>query len=185
MPIINLQSILSEYENNLCDRVFKYELENNAVIEVVFYREQMCHLLGLQYVYPKNRKFLGMKGFEKIKSGKLTIDDLKKYNGKKTKFIKERLYNFGSVFDLMLNGDLIKFYQDRAYPPSLIDADFIIFKKDKAHILHLFLRQEQMNSTLYVPVSFVIKSLDDNNPDQFINNQEYKKILCRAIEKRA
>ena len=82
----------------------------------------------------------------------------------------------------MHDGQLIRFYQNRTYPSTNIQADFIIFQKETAHIVHLFLRKEQKNKDVYAPVSFVIKSIDDKTPEQFIKNQEYKQIVKRTIK---
>ena len=182
MQNVNLQDLLKDYESNLCDKIFEYELANGQNVQVSFYREQLCHLLGLQYVFEKNRRFLGMDGFEKIKNNEMTIEKLKKHNKVKYEFIKERLSNFEKIKQLMHDGQLIKFYQDRAYPPTNIQADFIIFQKETAHIVHLFLRKEQKDKDVYAPVSFVIKSIDDKTPEQFIKNQEYKQIVKRTIK---
>lgn len=185
MHEVDLQDLLKDYENNLCDRIFEYELSNSQIVQISFYREQLCHLLGIQYVFGHNRHFLGSEGFGKIKNGKLTTEKLKKHNKAKYEFIKERLYNFKEIKQLMENGQLIKFYCDRARPTTKIQADFIIFQEENAHIIHLFLRKEQKDKNVYAPVSFVIKSIDDKNANQFIANQEYKQIVRRTVKNKS
>lgn len=181
MQNVNLQEILKDYEDNLCDRLFEYELLNGQSIQVAFYREQMCHLLGLQYVFEHNHRYLGLYGFDRIKDGNITAEKMKKHNKEQYNFIKERLHNFEKIKQLMNEGEFIKFYQERANPSTKIQADFIIFQKESAHILHLFLRKEQRDKNIYAPVSFVIKSFDDRKPYQFIDKQEYKQIVKRTI----
>ena len=182
MQSVNLQDLLKDYEINLRDKVFEYELANGQIIQVSFYREELCHLLGIQYVFEKNRRYLGIEGFEKLKNGDITTEKLKKHNKVKYEFIKERLSNFEKITPLMNDGQLIKFYQDKVYPPTTIQADFIIFQKETAHILHLFLRKEQTDKNIYAPISFVVKSIDDKTPNQFIKSQEYKQIVKRTIK---
>ena len=50
----DLDEILDVYEMQLCNRIFRYQLNNKIDIEIVFYVENLCHLLGLQHVYGKN-----------------------------------------------------------------------------------------------------------------------------------
>ena len=75
----DLKELQGYYEQNLTDRIFRYTLANGVVIEISFYRESFCHLLGIQHV-TKNRRYIGKSGYERIYSGKLTIETLKLFN---------------------------------------------------------------------------------------------------------
>lgn len=59
---------------------------------------------------------------------------------------------------------------------SAIVADFVIYHNKKEYILHLFLRQENNKTNRYSPISFIVKSENDDNKEQYIVGQEYKKI---------
>ena len=59
---------------------------------------------------------------------------------------------------------------------STIVADFVIYHNKKEYILHLFLRQENSKTNQYSPISFIVKSENDDNKEQYIVGQEYKKI---------
>lgn len=183
MSKIDLQKLLIEYENSLCNKLFKYELSNNRTVEVVFYREQFCHLLGLQYVYDHDKHYLGESGYNKIKDGVITTDALISHNRKQYNYIKDRLFYFNEIFELMENGQLIRFYQDRAKPRTQITAEYLIIKDKKAYTLHLFLRKENIsaNNKQYAPVSFIIKSQKDDTKRQYIDRQEFKTIEKREI----
>ncbi|SFA96142.1 hypothetical protein SAMN05216587_104227 [Selenomonas ruminantium] len=50
----DLQDLQQYYEQTLCDKVFRYSLANGTLIDVIFYREAFCHLLGIQHI-TKNR----------------------------------------------------------------------------------------------------------------------------------
>lgn len=183
---IIIKDIFSEYENSLCDRVFAFELENGQNFNVAFFREQFCHLAGFQHVYGQNSKmFLGKNGCARIKSGKITAEKMKQYNKSGYNQIKERLKHFCLIPEIMENGYLLKFYQDRVKPRTKIQADFVLYTDRQACIVHLFLRKETLSekNCLYAPVSFVVKSADDDTAKQFIQNQEYKKILSRSVQK--
>lgn len=181
---MDLADIFKKYEADLCDRVFEYELKGNQIITLIFFREQFCHLLGLQHVYNNDRHYLGVNGLNKILNGKLTVKKLKSHDLKQYNFIKERIENFNLIEQIVNEEELIKFYRDRANPKTNIQADFIFYKENSVNILHLFLRQEKYGKDVYAPVSFVVKSMNDSNAKQFINNQEYKKIVERKVKKK-
>lgn len=183
MDKIDLQKLLIEYENNLCNKLFKYELSNNRTVEVMFYKEQFCHLLGLQYIYNNDKHYLGSNGYDKVKNGTVTTDSLIAHNRKKYNYIKERLYYFNEIAELMYNGQLIRFYQDRANPKTQISAEYLIIKDNKSYTLHLFLRKENASedNNQYAPISFVIKSENDSTRQQYINRQEFKTIVKKTI----
>lgn len=171
-----LDEILNFYETELCNRIFKYQLNNKIDIEIIFYIENLCHLLGLQHIYKKNKKYLGRSGYDKIKNGQLKRNNLKKHNKAAYNEIEIKLNLFDEILDMLKSGKLIKFYQYRTKPLSLIAADFIIFQDKKEYILHLFLKQENDKTNQYVPISFIVKSSNDKSKNQYISGQEYKKI---------
>ncbi|MCI5501635.1 MAG: PBECR4 domain-containing protein [Lachnospiraceae bacterium] len=176
-----LNELLDIYEIELCNRIFKYQLKNKIDIEIVFYKENFCHLLGLQHVYKKNKKYLGINGYNKIKNGQLKRSDLKKHNKAEYNKLEIRLDHFDEISNMLRNGHFIKFYQYRTKPLSMIVADFVIFQDKKEYILHLFLRQENSKTNQYSPVSFIVKSDNDRDKEQFIVGQEYKKIISFEI----
>ncbi len=71
-----LNQLLDIYEKELCNHIFKYQLNYKIDIEIAFYKENLCHLLGLQHIYGKNRKYLGINGYDKIKKNQLKRSDL-------------------------------------------------------------------------------------------------------------
>lgn len=176
-----LNELLDIYEIELCNRIFKYQLKNKIDIEIVFYKENFCHLLGLQHVYKKNKKYLGINGYNKIKNGQLKRSDLKKHNKAEYNKLEIRLDHFDEISNMLRNGHFRKFYQYRTKPLSMIVADFVIFQDKKEYILHLFLRQENSKTNQYSPVSFIVKSDNDRDKEQFIVGQEYKKIISFEI----
>lgn len=183
MSKTNLQDLLNFYEEKLCDRRFCYEISNGEIISVSFYREQFCHLLGLQHIFNYDKRYLGAAGYKKIKSNNVTVKLLKNYNRSQFDTVKERMMRFDEILELMLNGNLISFDMDKAKPKTHIQADFIIFRDDKAYILHLFLRKEREGSNIYAPISFVVKLANDETAKQYLQNQKYQKIVKRDVIK--
>jgi len=176
MGKLNLKSILSTYERTLCDKTFTYELNGKWNINLIFYREHFCHLAGLQYVYGRDKRFLGANGYRRIAENKLTIDSIRNHNEKGFNYIKGKLEFFDKIYDLLINGSAIKFYADRAKPHTIIVADFLFYHKDKEMLLHLFMRRENEKTEQFAPVSFIVKSPNDKSYQQYIMGQERKTI---------
>ncbi len=172
----DLDELLDIYEKQLCNRIFKYQLNNKIDIEIKFYVENFCHLLGLQHIYDKNKKYLGINGYNKIKGNQLKRNNLKKHNKAEYNKIEIKLDHFDEIFNMLKAGEFIKFYQYRTKPLSYIVADFVMFQDKREYILHLFLRQENDKTNQYSPVSFIVKSANDKSKEQYILGQEYKKI---------
>ncbi|MBE6105814.1 PBECR4 domain-containing protein [Anaerovibrio lipolyticus] len=178
--MIDLQEIQQYYEQNLCDRIFRYNLANGTMIDVVFYREALCHLLGIQHI-TNNRRFIGNSGYERIQSGKLTAKSLKGMNRAGFGRIKHRMEFFPFLGELMEHGDLFRFYPERA-GRTRIQASFLLHKEEQELLyLHLFLAKESAKSNLYAPMSYVVLTERDDNPNLYIEGQEYKKVIEKDI----
>lgn len=173
---MTLQQILSEYVATLCNKRFVYELIGGQIIKVTFYKEHLCHLLGIQHVY-NDKKYIGAAGFQRILDGDLTIKDMRNHDQKQYNFVKEKISHFHELEQLMLNCSCFRFYSDRCDPRTSISADFLLHKDNTEYMLHLFLRREQIGKDLFSPVSFVVKNGGDKAYDQFVKRQEYKQVI--------
>lgn len=174
---MDLDQLQKYYCENLENRVFRFQLRKR-VVDVIFYREMLCHLLGIQHIV-KSKKYLGAKGYENIASGMITVSKLKKINGKGFDDVKLRFQFFSYIREILEAGDLYRFYRDRTMPATSIASDFLIFKLHDEVYLHLFLRKERENR--YVAVSFIPRKVHEKNARQFVDGQEYKKIVERII----
>lgn len=177
----DLADLLENYENNLCNKIFRYQLNYKIDIDIVFYLENFCHLLGIQHIYGKDKKYLGVKGYNKVKNKELCRKDLKNHNKKEYSKLEIKLNHFDEIYEMLKAGQFIKFYQYRTIPYTTIVADFIIYQDQKEYILHLFLKKENDSSNQYSPISFIVKSSKDRNKEQYIKGQEYKKITSFEI----
>ena len=175
----DLQAIQTYYEQHLCDRLFRYTLGNGMVIDVSFYREAFCHLLGIQHI-TKNRRYIGKAGYERIQSGKLSIRQLKAMNRAGFAQIKKRIEYFSLIGHLMEHGDVFRFYPERS-GNTRIQATFLIHEKERDLYLHLFLARESPKSNTYAPMSYIVLTERDDNPMLYIAGQEHKKVVAVDI----
>ena len=171
----DLQDLQQYYEQTLCDRVFRYSLANGTLIDVIFYREAFCHLLGIQHI-TKNRRFIGQSGYDRIQSGKLTVSTLKGMNRAGFGKVKHRMEHFPLIGHLMEHGNLFRFYPERA-GRTRIQATFLIHQEEQELYLHLFLAKESPKSNIYAPMSYIVLTERDDNPKLYIEGQEHKKVI--------
>ena len=175
----DLQKLQQDYEQKLCDKVFRYKLANGMVIDVIFYREAFCHLLGIQHI-TKNRCFIGKNGYKRIYSGKLTLNTLKSMNRAGFSKVKHRIEYFSLIRPLMEHGDLFRFYPERA-GKTRIQATFLIQHEAQELYLHLFLAKESPQSNIYAPMSYIVLTKRDDNPKLYFEGQEHKKVIKLEI----
>ena len=172
----DLQVIQNYYEGHLCDRLFRYTLSNGAVIEITFYREAFCHLLGIQHV-TKNRRYIGRTGYKRIQNGQLNIQQLKDMNRAGYAKIKHRIEFFTHTGHLMERGDIFRFYPERA-GNTRIKATLLVHEKSQELYLHLFRARESPNSNAYAPMSYIVLTERDDAPMRCISGQEHKKVTA-------
>lgn len=178
MQDVNLKQLLINYTTNLCDKQFVFTLPKDKKITVVFFRESLCHLMGLQHIFNYDTRYLGGKGYRKIQEESVTVEALKKHNKKQYTFIKERLRHFDEIIEVLRYGDMISFIEENVKGGTYIKADFVIFNEKEKYILHLFLRKER-NTDIYTPVSYVVQSENDKNANTFLEGQKRVKIIDR------
>ena len=65
--MLNLQTIQDYYEQKLTNKLFQYTLGNGQTIQIRFYLEAFCHLLGIQHI-PNNRRYIGKSNYPSIYS---------------------------------------------------------------------------------------------------------------------
>jgi len=184
---ISLQEIQQFYIDNLENRIFRYKLRGGQVIDLAFHKENLCHLLGIQHIFPKNKEFVGIRGYKKIQDGTLTIATMRKYNATQYRQMRNRIEKFMEVAHLLVSGSIYKFYFMRQ-KESNIRADFIIYWHNEEHGLYsnLFLAKEcslilaDKDDRAYIAISYtVMKEKDDH--DKYIRDKEYKEVEAFQI----
>ena len=124
--MLTLKELQDYYSSTLCDRYFAYHLATGETIKVYFYRESFCHLLGIQHI-TKERPFLGLKGYRRIQSEKITLKTLKTMDKRQYGYIRNRIRFLDHMDALLMNGNLYRFYPDRVTPSTKIHASILLF----------------------------------------------------------
>ena len=175
----DLKKLQKFYEQALCDKIFQYELISGQTLQVIFYRESFCHLLGIQHI-TNNRHFIGRSGYDRIQSGGLTAKLLKRINRPGFAKIEHRIEHFTRIEGLMQQGSIFRFYPERA-GRTRIQATHLVYEEDKKLYLHLFLKRESAQSDIYAPMSYIVLTERDDNPELYVAGQEYKNIVNLSV----
>ena len=179
---ISLQDMQQFYKDNLENRIFRYMLRGGQIIELTFGKENLCHLLGIQHVFPKDREYIGIKGYRKIEDGELTVGLLRKHNLAQFKKMKYRISKFMEIANLLITGSIYRFYFLRQRE-SEIGADYIVYgcSEDCKMYCNLFIAKERSlllndkKNKAYIPLSYVVMRENDDY-DKYVRNQEYKEV---------
>lgn len=173
-----LLEVVNYYEENIKPYKYTYECNNNLKITFYIDESDICHLITgtIPKGTPNASKYRGIEGYNKIKSGEITITNLP-HNIKKSK-VKNRCNSFLNLENMLANpkaiyynpkivkkGDSIKLKD------SDLKADFLLYKLKNNDIIHLFLRNEHKR---VIPVSIFSQG---KNKDEYITDQIEIKIL--------
>ena len=119
----------------------------------------------------KNKSYSVKDWFaNKIANEIITIQSLKKHNKNQFAFIKQRIIHFGEIIDIIREGDLIRFSQEKVKRGSQIEADFLLYKDKQKYLLHLFLVKENCTD-IYTPRSFFVIGETDNKNTYITSNR--------------
>ena len=180
MEEVILNDLLQFYTSELCDKIFQFELPKGRKIQVRFYEEQFCHLLGIQHIF-NNKRYLGKAGFERIKNEKLMMKDIINASGKRSKEIMKRFEHFTDILMVLKEGEMVLFDSVKVNHYTDMQADFCLYDDNKKYIAHLFLRNSSALTEEYAPISFIVRDYSDKKYRSFIENQKYVRIENRHI----
>lgn len=185
--MLSLQEIQKYYAMHFENKVFRYRLKGGQIIDLRFYAQSFCHLLGIQHIMHHDRNFTGLRGYQKIACGDMTLSSLRQRDARQYQRMKRRIMTFVKVHDALCQGDIYKFYLMRQ-PRSKIRADFILYwMDDDSKLYHnLFLAkeksllQERKSDHAYSALSYVVLTEKDDYR-MYIDHQEYKEILAFEV----
>ena len=187
--MFSLQEIQQYYATNLENKTFRYTLRGGQILELRFYQQSLCHLLGIQHIMHHNKKFIGLSGYQKIQAGTLTLDTLRKRDALQYKQMYHRMQELHKLGEVLQRGAMYRFYILRQ-PRTKIKADYLLYWCNAEQLYHnLFLAKEKsllparQTDNSYSAISYVVMTEKDNH-DMYIEQQEYKQILkFEVIEK--
>jgi hypothetical protein len=173
---IDLQTILSFYEQYLCQQRFIYELEDpdHSLVQIRFEPDQFCHLVGIHYIL-KGKQFSGQPGFDLIKNGTVTFEYLQNTNKAWFKSKRNRMLYFPFVYPLLQRPTVIQFDEHKA--ETSMDAELVLYNQQDKAYLHLGVSKYSDPDPHYFPMSFY----DRNNRDH-IDGQTGVKVKSIRIE---
>lgn len=185
---ISLELLLKYYEQYLKPYRFTYTLSNGRTVNLTFEDEKFCHLLGIETVAIKKYKrkshltspYKSVKGYRRIKEGKLTFKSLKQLEPNGFKSIKDKIIFFYLIPHILESPEIIIDYvQDPSV--SLVNCKLMIFELLHGVYVHLGIEIEKGNA--YFPRTFLVERITvKNDGTRFIANQP-NLITIEKIEK--
>ena len=180
--MLSLQEIQDHYANNLENKIFRYILQGGQIIDLRFYQQSFCHLLGIQHIMHQNRDYIGLRGYQKIQRGELTLSSLRKRDAKQYRQMSRRIQGLTKICEMLLRGKMYRFYLMRQ-PHTRVNADFVLYWRDEVDLYHnLFMAKEkslfskrQMDHA-YSAISYIVMTEKDDH-DMYIERQEFKRII--------
>lgn len=177
---ISLQLLQDYYDHYLYPNKYCFELENLDVIEVLFNKKNLCHLLGIVTVIEKaihmsqHFEYKGIRGYTKIKDGTLTINELKRIDKKRFGLSKDKMVFFYWIHKILESPNLVLKYQQTS--ESHISCDFLLYDIRDGHaIAHLGLVKD---GNVYYPKSFFIERVTEHSDGKkHITDQEEIRIV--------
>lgn len=195
-------SLLAEYYlNYLVPNTYVFELENGVTIDLIFKKNDFCHLIGVQQIARarynndvkkgKNKKintylYSGKDGFKRALDGKAEFSHLANlYRPEFQKQEKFEKFNFFHLIHRLLESTQIQVVNFVKLNDSDITCEFIFHDEYDQALLHLGIEQ-QGDKTRYFPKTFFGRYLSTNNHDKFITGQTsiaITKCIINGIEK--
>lgn len=186
-----LLEVLNYYKD--CILPYRYEIysHNNLKLEFEIATDNLCHLLFGTVnanMVSNYKQYKGQLGYDNIKNGTLTFDNMPTSILKYT-HDKKRIYDFFEINTLLDKPKGVFFLNESVdcsgsknfirnfniKNSSDIRADFMLYKNIRNQkIMHLFLRNEKEggNKIKLVPVSFFSIPISQKEGKHFINKQK-------------
>lgn len=184
----SLKLIQEFHDEIIAKYIYVYKLKNGTELRIRFYKENLPHLLGIHKVVKdkKLRKlYQGENGYNRIVSGDIDIQDLKnkdnqlKDHEKKLGEITPKITCFHLIPKLLEECTIVKFYPERVRGNCTLKSEFILFHEELGIKLHLGVLKDTINSTVYVPETFIPKSARARDKNRYTEGQEFKAIIER------
>lgn len=169
----------AEFLESFWGRRILIETEDKTIgiINLILSREQFPHLIGLDYCFDSERnknKYVGNEGMDLLKSGSVTIQNLKKNFSKNVKNPENKIniswnkhllprIEYLPCFLNKLPLKKVKLYKNAKDPKHKIKGDFLLFKLGEKNYLILSIKNTNNG---YVCETFIVNDgLSYCNPD--------------------
>ncbi len=181
--IIEYKDILMLYRDEITLYEYKYVLENNNIIKLVFKEEHFCKLLALDEFAPsqyKRREYLDKLGITKIEEGIITSEKMRKEKHKTWKTYKNRIEYFPYLKILLDHPQYIIF--NKEITNTKIKADVVLlYQLSENEYIHLFCKNISNEDTILKPITFVIHKNNKYIKDQ--ENIHIKEVIKETVVK--
>lgn len=136
-----------------------------SIIKFLIHKNMLPHLIGLQHIY-KNNYYKGIKGFEKLKTGEITYNDIKNYsNSKKNKDIidniTKRIEYLPMFFNTITKKTKLKIIdKNKIARNTLLKGNYSLYKNifEKNKVIYPMLSIKNINVNLSIIETFIVEN---------------------------
>lgn len=204
---ISLKLLANFYEVYISNRIYELQMEDGTILIFSAENRHFPHLIGLHKFIDKrkehknrllnyNKQLKSQKGFENIKSSRITLEDLKNVGTKSKiyKRYKKRILNFPFSYQLLRESKFLSYDKDEVERDTRINGNYIFVNDINNDKLHFFfidcdnnLMEEESSETdaedLVVPITFIVTKKSDF---KFVANQgilKIRKVIIKDLDK--
>jgi|SRR5690625_644712 len=181
---ISLELLCEYYETYLNPHIYKYEIKNESeeesegrTIELMFDKENFCHLIGIESIVRRNVKkvdeYKGLKGWENAKQSVCTFNELKRLNKRGFNDNKSRFVFFYLIPKLVESPKGVLFNPSKVATNTRIDCEILFHDEHQNANIHIGIKFDE-ELGYYIPKTFLIKK---NKGIKYIENQIVNKSL--------
>lgn len=187
-----LIDLVNYYDSVLSPYRYILTSHNGLTLDFDIKPNEMCHLVfgTIDDKLPKKENYKGLKGYQKLKDGTVTWNNLphavKKHSNIRTEYF-DQLHKViekptGAIF---YNSQIVPNPHALKLKSTDIQGDYLIYKKTESCILHLILANIRGGSTIrLIPTCFFVRKLENSNADIFLQKQkEFQVLSSKKLKK--
>lgn len=193
MASTSLKDVADRYEQQLADRKFVYTFQEKGKkpfrVPVSFERSGFCHLFSIgsmvQDVTPDLDQFSGMKGWNNIQQGTITLALLRQLDPGQFNYYQPEFQMFDQMIDTVLHPQAI-LYDPKRVSGSRLEADILLYNIYGDRTIHIALSQDPKDKDWFVRSYFVRENNRDREyPTKYIANMKPLSVRVKVSSKKA
>lgn len=159
----SLQQLAARYEKELMDRTFLYTFEADGQTfqaPVEFEAGNFCHLFSIGSMVGRTdenqEEYAGMKGWNNVRSGKISYDRLKKLDPEEFEYYAREHGMFDQMKETVNHPQAVR-YIAKNVPGSKLQADILLYRIFGSQTVHIALSRNNRNE--WFPRSYFVRDV--------------------------
>lgn len=187
-----LQQLALRYEKELCGRTFSYTFSEKGrkpqEVILEFEPGNFCHLFSIGSMAKgaglDPAEFSGWKGWNNIRSGKITYAHLQKLNSKDFAFYAKEQQMFDELLAVLQNPQAVRYLPEKV-PGSRLSADILLYGLFGEDVIHLGISKDRDGS--WFARSYFVRETgkEKEYPTRYLHGMPELKVIDKVSSKKA